>query len=245
MSSPFLSVIVPIYNKELNLPLLLIDLDRHLSLQDFDYEIVLILKPHYKQAKATCDKFKTIIKNLKSIPLIENESKSQAIAIGINTTKANWRLLLDPDNCNPIIEFNKVINLIKSKNLIKPDIIIGSRFIPGAYVNPKPSFLKQLILTLGRYLRRLFLLTTIKDSKGAFKCFSSDSAEKIFSLTKNNTDLEILIIAKQLDLKVLEIPVFYSFSNSKNNSELDFFKNFKDFILLFIKANFTGYNLKK
>ena len=42
MAKPYLSVIVPAYNEANRLPLCLIDIDKHLSEQEYSYEIIVV-----------------------------------------------------------------------------------------------------------------------------------------------------------------------------------------------------------
>jgi dolichyl-phosphate beta-glucosyltransferase len=59
-------------------------------------------------------------------------------------------------------------------------------------------------------LVRLFILDGFKDTQCGFKCFKREAAIRIFSMQKISGfafDVELLLIARRLGLKIKEVPV--------------------------------------
>lgn len=102
MAKPFLSVIVPAYPATEQLPLTLIDIDKHLSQQEYSYEIILV-------NGAAIQKFSELIKNLKLVQSTDENGYGALARQGMFIAKGNWRLLMDPRNIVSVKEFGKML----------------------------------------------------------------------------------------------------------------------------------------
>ena len=180
MAKPFLSVIIPAYNEVSRLPLTLIDVDKHLSQQEYSYEI-LVLNDGSKDSTAEMVKrFAPLVKNLKLVDNPENKGKGAVIRQGMLEANGNWRLFMDADNSTSIVEFNKMLPYTKDGY----DVIIGSRSVKGARLSPPQPIYKQLAGKAGNFVIQLLLVKGIWDTQCGFKCFSEEAAVKIFPLAK-------------------------------------------------------------
>ncbi len=203
---PFLSVIIPAYNEAKRLPLTLVDIDKHLKESDFSSEIVVVSDGSKDETSEIVKRFGGIIKNLRLIDNKENHGKGWVVRQGMLEVKGNWRLFTDADNSTSITHFNKMMPYFKEGY----DVIIGSRAIKGAKLMPAQPFYKRILGIFGNIFIQIVALGGIRDTQCGFKCFSEESAEKIFPLTKIDRwsfDVEALVLAKQLGFKIKEIPV--------------------------------------
>lgn len=130
MVKPFLSVIIPAYNEAKRLPLTLIDVDRHLSEQDFNYEIVVVVSPSSDKTAEIVQRFQAFIKNLKYIPLTENKGVGNAVRVGMRSAKGKFRLFMSADNSVAIVEFLKMQPYLTFRSA-KP-LIVADRPSPPA-----------------------------------------------------------------------------------------------------------------
>ena len=145
MAKPYLSVIIPAYNEAKRLPLTLVDVDKHLSQQDYSYEILVINDGSKDATAEITERFLPLIANLKLINLPENQGKGAAVRQGMLAAKGNWRLFMDADNSTSISEFAKMIPYFKEGY----EVIIGSRAVKGAKLRPPQSIHRQLAGKLG------------------------------------------------------------------------------------------------
>jgi len=208
MPKPFLSVVIPAYNEAKRLPLTLIDIDKHLDEQEYSYEIVVVNDGSTDETAEIVRRFIPLISNLRLIDNEENKGKGAAVRCGMLEAKGLWRLFMDADNSTSIVEFNKMIPYFKSGY----EVVIGSRAVKGSRLVPAQPIYKSILGKLGNLIIQSFLLPGVWDSQCGFKCFSEDSAKRIFSLIKIDRwgfDAESLVIAKALDHKIKEIPVFW------------------------------------
>lgn len=243
---PFLSVIIPAYNEQSSLPLTLLDIDRHLSVQDFIYEIIPVISPSIDSTHRIVDRFSTVVKNINPLHLKKNKGRGYAIKRGVKQAKGDWKLIMDADNSATIVEFNKMLPYIKDKDG-GCDIAIGSRFMSGAYMSPKPPLAKRIFGKIGSFFRKIFFIRKIKDTRCGFRCYSEESANKIFSMCTTNgfsTDLEALALAQKMGLKIKEFPIFWSYDPNTSKKANTHTQNLIDNIKIWIKLTTNSYKIK-
>ena len=210
MSELYLSVIIPAYNEEKRLPKTLEEIDKYLSRQNYDYEILVVNDGSKDKTAEVVTGLTGVIKNLRLFDNKINQGKGAVVRQGMLEAKGDFRLFTDADNSTSIDQIEKM--WIEFKNGY--DIIIGSRDVKGAVLDPPQPFLRNVILGQSFKLFRKFIvgLWGIQDTQCGFKCFTKKAAENIFPKCKINRfafDPEILIIAKKMSYKIKEIPVYW------------------------------------
>ena len=206
----YLSVIIPAYNEEKKLPKTLEEIDKYLRKQDYGYEIIVVNDGSNDKTAEVVTGLTGVIKNLRLIDNKINQGKGAVVRQGMLEAKGDFRLFTDADNSTSIDQIEKM--WIEFKNGY--DIIIGSRDVKGAVLDPPQPFLRNVILGQSFKLFRKFIvgLWGIQDTQCGFKCFTKKAAENIFPKCKINRfafDPEILIIAKKMSYKIKEIPVYW------------------------------------
>lgn len=208
MAKPYLSVIIPAYNEAKRLPLTLIDVDRHLSEQEYSYEILVVSDGSSDATAEIVERFKPLIENLKLLNQPKNQGKGAAVREGILAAKGNWRLFMDADNSTSIVEFNKMLPYLDEGY----EVVIGSRAVRGSKLNPSPRFYRQIAGKLGNLFIQIFLLRGLWDTQCGFKCFSEEAAKRIFPIIKISDwafDAEALALAKALGYRIKEMPIHW------------------------------------
>ncbi len=208
MAKPYLSVIIPAYNEAKRLPLTLIDVDKHLSQQEYSYEIIVVNDGSTDATAEIVNRFRPLIENLKLIDNKENRGKGAVVRQGMLAAKGNWRVFMDADNSTTIVEFNKMMPYLDQGY----EVVIGSRYVKGAKMNPPQPIQKRIMGRAGNIFIQLMALRGIKDSQCGFKCFSEEAAERVFPLVKINRwgfDIEALALARALGYEVKEMPVHW------------------------------------
>ncbi len=208
MAKPYLSVIVPCYNEAKRLPLALIDIDKHLSEQEYSYEILVVNDGSTDATAEIVERFKPLIDNLKILDNKVNRGKGAAVRDGMLAAKGNWRVMMDADNSTSIVEFNKMIPYLEEGY----EVVIGSRAVRGSKLNPPQNIFKQLAGKLGNLFVQILLLRGIWDSQCGFKCFSEEAANRIFSIAKIDRwgfDVEALALARAFGYQIKEMPIHW------------------------------------
>jgi len=206
----YLSVIIPAYNEERRLPKTLGEIDRYLKQQEYDYEILVVNDGSKDGTVKVAKDLMPKIKNLKVTGYEKNQGKGYAVRFGMLEAKGEYRLFTDADNSTSINQVEKMWPEFGKGY----DIVIGSRDVKGAILDPPQPWLRNVILGEGfKLFRKIVIgLWGIEDTQCGFKCFTKKVAENVFLKCKINRfafDPEILIIAQKLGYKIKEIPVLW------------------------------------
>ncbi len=213
----YLSVIIPAYNEEKRLPGTLFDIDKYLSKQNYNYEILVVNDGSKDRTVEVAKSLIPKIKNLKVIGYEINQGKGYAVKFGILEAKGEYRLFTDADNSTSINQVEKMWPYLKG-TCPEPveggyDIVIGSRDVKGAILDPPQPFYRRLLGEFFGLLTSILCSTWgIKDTQCGFKGFTKKAAENIFLKCKINRfafDPEFLIIGKKLGYKIKEIPIYW------------------------------------
>jgi len=214
----YLSVIIPAYNEEKRLPRTLGEIDRYLKTQNYDYEIVVVNDGSKDKTAEVVRGRASVIQNLRLIDNKENNGKGYVVRQGMLEARGEYRLFTDADNSTSIEQIEKMWPYFKG-TCPEPaeggyDIVIGSRDVKGAVLNPPQPWLRNVILGEGfKLFRKIVIgLWGIEDTQCGFKCFTKIAAENIFLKCKINRfafDPEILLVAQKLGYKIEEIPIYW------------------------------------
>ncbi len=205
-----LSVVIPAYNEEKRLPKTLEAIDDYLRSQSYDYEI-LVVNDGSKDATAEAVRgMEGVIKNLKLIDNKKNKGKGGVVKQGMLESLGEYRLFTDADNSTSVDQIEKMWPEFEKGFAV----VIGSRDVKGAVLDPPQPFLRNAILGEGFKLYRKIIigLWKIQDTQCGFKCFKSEAAEKIFPKCKIDRfafDPEILVVAKKSGFKIKEVPIYW------------------------------------
>jgi len=204
---PYLSVVIPAYNEAKRLPLTLIDIDRHLSKAEFSYEIIVFDNNSTDATREVVQRFSHLIKNLRLVEC-KVPGKGATVKKGMLEAKGSIKLFMDADNSTSIDQFQNMKPYFDGGY----DVVIGSRDIEGAKMEPPQPWYKRLAGNIGNLFIQALLLPGIWDTQCGFKAFTEEAALKIFPLVKITRwgfDVEILSLAKKMGYKIKEIPVIW------------------------------------
>jgi len=236
-SDVHLSVIIPAYNEEKNIRDTVMDVSRYLSKQDYTFEIIVINDGSKDNTAEICEGLKSTVYNLKFIDNEKNRGKGAVVRQGMLMASGQYRIYLDGDNAISIDHLEKFWPWILEKEY---DVVIGSIEVPGAVKEEDYKLYRIVLGKLSKYLIRALTIWRIHDTQRAFKLFSAEVAEKIFSrqtIRRWGFDIEILVIAKKLGYKIKELPVKWAnpAGKGKGVSLMGYFNTLKE--LLQIKWN--------
>ena len=208
MAQPYLSIIIPAYNEEERIPQTLLDMDKRLSAVDYSYEIVVVNDGSTDNTSAVVKNMVKMVKNLKIIDIKNNGGKGGVVRQGMLLSSGKVRLFTDADNSTSIDHFEKMMPLFKEGY----GIVIGSRAIPGAKLDPPESLFRQAAGKGLNLIVQALLLPGIWDTQCGFKAFTDEAAERIFKLSRITGwgfDVEALSLGKKMGFKIAEIPVHW------------------------------------
>jgi len=205
MSNVYLSVIIPAYNEKERIGKTLAQVVSFLEDQSYESEIIVVDDGSQdKTVVLAGEKLAQFPHQIIRNPV--NQGKGMAVKQGILAGHGKFLLFTDADLSTPIEEVKRFLPFLEEGY----DIVIGSRALPQSNVALPQHILRQTMGKVFNRLARLFTFDGIRDSQCGFKCFKREAAYDLFRrqrLAGFSFDAEILYLAQQRGLKILELPV--------------------------------------
>jgi len=205
----YLSIVIPAYNEENRLPKTLLDIDEYLRKQDYEYEIIIVNDGSKDRTAEAVRKLEPEIRGLKLIDNKKNHGKGFVVRQGLLAAKGEIRLFSDADNSTSIDQVEKIFPWIERGF----DIVIGSRDVKGAVLDPPQSRFRVLVGNIFNLMVQILVgLWGIWDTQCGFKTLTAKAANDILPRCRIDRwafDPEILIVGKKLGYRIKEIPVVW------------------------------------
>lgn len=201
---PFLSVIVPAYNEQARISASLAKLAGYLSRQSYSWEVV-VVDDGSSDATAAIVREWTARHPGFRLEAISHAGKGAAVRHGMLSARGAQRFMCDADLAMPPEYLDAFTGTIGRGW----DIAIASRQMAGAR-RVGESRLRYFLSRLFNRLVRLLVVREFSDTQCGFKCFSAGAAEVLFSRQRTtgwSFDVELLYLARELNMRVAEIPI--------------------------------------
>lgn len=207
----YLSVVIPAYNEEKRIGGTLLSVDKYLSIQKYNYEILVVSDGSTDKTVDVVGKYRELVKNLEVIDNLENKGKGAVVRQGMLASRGKYRIFMDADNSTSLDHSEKMWPIFDKGN----DVVIGTRDARDsreATQAVRQPFSRRLIGDIGNLLIQILAVPGIWDTQCGFKGFSDKVVKDIFPRLKINRwgfDIEILAIARRLNYKIGIIPVHW------------------------------------
>ncbi|WP_025718343.1 glycosyltransferase [Paenibacillus sp. 1-18] len=133
-----------------------------------------------------------------------NTRKAGTYLEGMRTIGADYYVFVDADDSFFIEDIAKMINVVRQGYY---DVVIGTKDMTAE----NRSLLRSIVSFGKRMVSRPFLPTGVVDSQTGLKVMSSVAVKRMFPHLKEQLglalDLEMMFIAKRLQLRVMQLPV--------------------------------------
>ncbi|MBR5498362.1 MAG: glycosyltransferase [Clostridia bacterium] len=221
-----ISVIIPSYNEEGNLQILLPELNKILSSLHIGFELLVIdALMSEDNSKQVCD-----INNAKYIKQKEF-GYADAFRTGIELSQFNCILVVDADNSQDISKIPEMYD----KMLNGADVVIGSRYADGGTTDDPPTsvFMSKLL----NYTYRILLGFNEKDVSTDFRMYRKELLDGIVTECSNFDVIEetLFYLKNQYkSLKIVEVPINYR-QRSEGVSKRKLFVFICDYIRLLFR----------
>lgn len=202
---PYLAVVVPAYNEEPRILPTLKRIREYLKDQDYSWSVTVVSDGSSDRTNEIVEAFCSENPCFKLNAYKPNRGKGYAVRKGMLETDAELLLFSDADLAAPIEEVEKLLAHMKDA-----PIAIGSRPLKDSKLEIHQPFYREMLGRASNMLIQLFGVRGIHDTQCGFKLFTHDAAKKVFSRCKLNGfsfDFEALMIARDLGLKIEEVPI--------------------------------------
>ncbi|MBR2461410.1 MAG: glycosyltransferase [Clostridia bacterium] len=201
-----LSLIIPVYNEEKNLPSTLPKLAEWLENGKGSREVVLSDDGSVDGSAEMICEWSEKHPGMRLVSAERNQGKGAAVRLGMLSAVGRYRVFTDCDLAYGLEAVRRIEERLMDTGA---GAVIGSRALhPSGY--GEYSFVRRMMSKVYVDLLKVAGGLTQTDSQCGIKGFSADAAERIFSLCTVNGfafDLEVLTVAKRLGIRTVEIAV--------------------------------------
>ena len=205
-----ISIIIPTYNEEQNIAENLRLLRDYLETIPYDYEIITVDDGSDDSTCAKIEEATTPISpKIRLIINKVNQGKGAVVKQGVLSAKGHYIFFTDAD-----LPYNlSFIKLGLEKLQQGVEMVAGSRYETTTGKKTSPFQIRTLSSKVFRTIAHILIKTKAHDTQCGFKGFTRDVAILLFSRSIINGfgfDIEILFLANKFNVKIANLPVFYS-----------------------------------
>lgn len=214
-----LSVIVPAYNEEERLPMMMDEAleyleERKKKLKSFTYEVIVVddgSKDKTTQtAQSYCNKYGS--DKIRVLTLAKNRGKGGAIRLGMFSARGRYLLFADADGASKFSDFTKLENEMKNmkKDSSNRAVVCGSRAHLEEESIAQRSFFRTILMKGFHFVVWFLCVRGIKDTQCGFKLLSREAAVLLFSnlhVERWAFDVDMLFLAQYFNIPVGEVAI--------------------------------------
>lgn len=222
--SVHLSVVVPAYNEEQRLPLMLDECLEYLEQRSKDrctYEIIVVSDGSTDKTVDIAHSYASRNENIRVLDLVKNRGKGGAVRLGVLSARGSAILFADADGATKFRDLEKLDESLRSMlgfdYMDKPvevsssdAVVCGSRAHLEEEEAAKRTFFRLLLMHGFHFLVWFWGVRGIRDTQCGFKLLTRKSARLIFQalhVERWAFDVEMLYIAQALNIPITEISV--------------------------------------
>ncbi|MFZ2970564.1 MAG: dolichyl-phosphate beta-glucosyltransferase [Minisyncoccia bacterium] len=204
----YLSVIVPVYNEDKLIKSTLLEIERFLAGQNFNYEIIVVDDGSNSKTITILKDLEATLKNYCFVSNDRNRGKGYSVRRGMLMANGKFRLFMDADNSTHIDQIVSFMPFLEGGY----DVAIGDRTLERSMILKHQPAHKKILGNIGNIFIKMLAVPYIKDTQCGFKCFSGKFVEKVFPLLKIDRwgfDIEILTLANKFGFKIKTVPIIW------------------------------------
>lgn len=219
MNNITVSLIIPVYNEEKNLPHTLPKLSKWLADGKGKREVVFSDDGSTDGSAELIKKCAAHHTGMRLVSAPYNQGKGAAVRMGMLAAEGKYRIFTDCDLAYGLGAVNRIEEKLR---MGRADMVIGSRALhPDGYRGY--TVFRRIMSKAYLDILKLAAGLTQTDSQCGIKGFTKDAAIEIFALCCVNSfafDLEVLTVAKRLGMKIAELPVCIV-NHTENDSKVN------------------------
>jgi len=209
-----LSLIVPAYNEEDRIEVMMDATLKHLESKAFSYEIIIVDDGSKDRTTEVALRYvrEYGAEKVRVMTLAENQGKGGAVQQGSLHARGEYLLMVDADGATEIKDLDRLMPAMTACEDAKSGygVVVGSRAHLQEKAVAKRKWYRSVLMHGFHFLVKALAVKTIRDTQCGFKLFTRKSARVLFAnlnLRRWCFDVEILYIAEQLGMPLREVAV--------------------------------------
>ncbi len=206
---PELSIVIPAYDEARRIGRTLDETVSYLEMHYPRFELLVVTDGSRDATAEIVDARAAEEPRLRHLGGMRGRGKGASVRRGVLASRGARVLFMDADLATPLEEIDRFLTLLDEGC----DVVIGSRAHRESHIaRRQPSYRERMGKTFNG-LVRLLLMHDYADTQCGFKAFRRDAADAIFSrltIERFAFDVEVLLVARDLGLRVCEAPVTWS-----------------------------------
>lgn len=224
------SIVIPAYNESERIEASLQKIVAFLAEQRWTAEVLVVNDGSRDNTAEIVRRFAARYPYIRLIENPGNRGKGYSVRNGMLQATGDLVLFTDADLSAPITEAPKLFGELESG----ADMAFGSRWLIAKMQTERQSIARQVAGRMYNIIMRMVLGLKYKDTQCGFKAFNRRAIETIFTrqqIERWGFDVELLFLAKQFGLKIVEVPVQWAHDDrSKINPLVDGIKMFGEML---------------
>jgi glycosyltransferase involved in cell wall biosynthesis len=198
-----ISIIIPAYNEEKRLPATLRTVRAWLDAGSWEFAEIVVVDD------GSSDSTAELARSMGARVLLNpgNRGKGYTVRHGMLEARGEWALFTDADLSSPIEELEKLAAAVDRE---RARGAIGSRALDRSLIGVRQPLFREYV---GRFFNLVIRAVTglpFHDTQCGFKLFETAAAREVFKrqrLDGFGFDVEVLFIARQMECRIVEVPV--------------------------------------
>lgn len=199
---PQRSIIVPAYQEATRIEKTLERLAEHLKQHSsIPTEVVVVVADSPDGTAGLARAKAGLFRDFRLVEPGPKQGKGRDVRVGMYEAKGEYKLFMDADLATPLRHLEPAWAQLEQG----ADVVIAVRDLTSSHTG-----LRKFVSGFGNRLVQIMILPGYKDTQCGFKGFTARAAQDLFSrqtILGWGFDMEILAVARQLKLKVAQLPV--------------------------------------
>jgi glycosyltransferase involved in cell wall biosynthesis len=248
-SANHVSIVIPVYNESSRLGSSLASLAAFLDEEGVAAEVIVADDGSTDATARIAREHACAFRALRLLDL-PHGGKARAVLAGLDAARSPVVGFMDADLATPLPTLVAVMDCIAAG----ADVVIGSREGEGSHRIGEPGY-RHVMGRVFNWLVRILLLDGIDDTQCGFKFMTRDARDRILPLVRlyrdgtpttqprvTAFDVELLYIARRLQMRIEVLPVTWSYGNSsKVNPIRDTLQNLRDVMQVWLNGRRGAY----